>query len=113
MLSIPLADQQAYQQSSKPAPTNGVVALLGLPGNGSALAVYAARQNWRARSPENFSCRSSHPSIRRCWTRWVKSPMIIGNFKNALENEIGPTGLGIPVVIFGHNFTASSIHTAD
>ena len=39
--------------------------------------------------------------------------MIIGNFKNALENEIGPTALGIPVVIFGHNFTASSVHTAD
>jgi hypothetical protein len=28
-------------------------------------------------------------------------------------SEIGPTAMAIPVVIFGHNFTASSVHSAD
>jgi len=32
MLSIPVAAQEAYRQSSKPAPADGVMALLGLAG---------------------------------------------------------------------------------
>jgi CheY-specific phosphatase CheX len=39
--------------------------------------------------------------------------MIIGNFKNALEDDLGPLALSIPVVIFGRNFTARSVHTAE
>ena len=37
--------------------------------------------------------------------------MVIGNVKNALEEDLGPLGLSIPTVIFGHEFstrTASS-----
>jgi chemotaxis protein CheX len=31
--------------------------------------------------------------------------MIIGNVKNALEEQLGPMGMSIPTVVFGHNFT--------
>ena len=35
--------------------------------------------------------------------------MIIGSFKHELEEVIGPTGLSIPAVIYGRNFSTRSL----
>jgi chemotaxis protein CheX len=35
--------------------------------------------------------------------------MIVGSFKTALEERVGPLGLSIPTVIYGRNFTSRSV----
>jgi chemotaxis protein CheX len=39
--------------------------------------------------------------------------MIIGNFKNDVEERMGPMGLSIPTVIFGRNFSTRSLGRED
>jgi chemotaxis protein CheX len=39
--------------------------------------------------------------------------MIIGNFKNMVEEDLGPMGLSIPTVIYGRNFTSRSAGQQD
>ena len=39
--------------------------------------------------------------------------MIIGTFKNALEEDAGPIGMSVPMVVFGHNFTAGTTQSVD
>jgi len=39
--------------------------------------------------------------------------MIAGNFKRFAEDVLGPLGLSMPPVIFGHNFTARSMNTSE
>lgn len=39
--------------------------------------------------------------------------MVIGNFKLAVEDYLGPMGMSIPMVIYGRNFTARSLDTAN
>jgi chemotaxis protein CheX len=38
--------------------------------------------------------------------------MVIGNVKTDLEEKVGPLGLSIPTVVFGHNFRAKSAGAA-
>jgi chemotaxis protein CheX len=35
--------------------------------------------------------------------------MVVGNVKTVLEHSLGPMGLGIPTVLFGHNLETRSI----
>ena len=114
MLSIPVAAQEAYRQSSKPSPADGVMALLGLAGKWVGTGSLCCSPQL-AREISGKLLMSEFASVDQEVLDAVGevTNMIVGNFKNSLENEIGPTGLGIPVVIFGHNFTASSIHTTD
>jgi len=39
--------------------------------------------------------------------------MIVGSFKNEIEQHIGPTGLSIPTVIYGRNFSTRSLGRED
>ena len=39
--------------------------------------------------------------------------MIVGNFKNKAEEHLGPLGLSIPTVIYGHNFASCAIGGAE
>ena len=114
MLGMEAVAQEAFRQSSKPEPADGVVTLIGLAGS------------WVG---TGSICCAPAMALKICGKLLMSefaavdqevldamgevTNMIIGNFKNLLEEVVGPLGMSIPVVIFGHNFTASSIHTSD
>ena len=92
MLSIPVAAQEAYQQSSKPAPANGVVALLGLAGKWVGTASLcgtpelARRISGQLLMPEFASVDQEVLDAVGEVTN-----IIIGNFKNSLDDDRNPS----------------------
>ena len=114
MLGLELVAQEAYRQPNKSEPAKGVVALIGLTGKwmgtGSILCSAAF-----ARKIAGHLLSAEYSSIDQEVLDAVGevANMIIGSFKIALEPEVGSLDMSIPVVVFGHNFTASSIHKAD
>jgi len=114
MLGIELAAGEPYQRPSKPEPTNGVVALIGLTGKWVGTGSISCTGDF-ARKISGQLLMSEFASIDQevLDAMGEVTNMIIGSFKNALEAEVGMLDMSIPVVVFGHNFTATSIHRAD
>jgi len=114
MLGIEVAAGEPYRQPSKPEPTKGVVALIGLTGNWVGTGGIACTGDF-ARKISGQLLMSEFASIDQevLDAMGEIANMIVGSFKNALEPEIGAISMSIPVVVFGHNFTAASIHHTD
>lgn len=110
MLGLEVADGQPFIQEEAPAPSDGVLALIGLAGR------------WAGSG--TFSCTA--PMAMRLASQLLMQPydaineevldavgeitnMVLGNVKTALEEELGPMGLSIPTVIYGRNFATRSI----
>jgi chemotaxis protein CheX len=114
MLGMEMAVQDAYRQPSKSGPANGVVTLIGLAGRWMGTGSICC--------PPELACKISAQLLMSEFASVNQevldamgevTNMIIGSAKNSLEDLAGPLALSIPVVIFGHNFTASSVHAAD
>lgn len=114
MLGLELTAGEAYRRSSKPEPADGVVALIGLTGKWVGTGSISCTGE--------FACAISGQLVASEFASIDQevldamgeiTNMIVGSFKNALEPEVGPLSMSIPVVVFGHNFTAASIHSAD
>jgi chemotaxis protein CheX len=114
MLGLELAAQEAYRQPSKPEPTNGVVALIGLTGKWMGTGSIACSAEFACKISGQLLMAEYHSVDQEVLDAMGEvTNMIIGNFKNALEADAGPMGMSIPVVVFGHNFVAGSTHTVD
>jgi chemotaxis protein CheX len=114
MLGLDLVAQEANRQPNKPEPANGMVALIGLTGKWMGTGCVLCSADF-ARKISGQLLSSKYASVDPEVLDAVGeiANMIIGSFKIALEPEVGPLDMSIPVVVFGHNFTASSIHRAD
>jgi len=114
MLGLELAAGEPYRHPSKPEPANGVVALIGLTGKWVGTGSISCSGEL-ARKISGQLLMSEFASIDQEVLDAIGeiTNMIIGGFKNALEAEAGMLDMSIPVVVFGHNFTAASIHRAD
>jgi chemotaxis protein CheX len=114
MLGMDMAAQPAYRETSKTGPVDGLVALIGLAGkwigNGSicCTAELACKISERMLMSE---CGSVNQEVLDAMGEIAN--MVIGNFKLAVEDYLGPMGMSMPMVIFGRNFTARSLDTAD
>jgi len=114
MLGMELVEQPAYRQGGKPEPTNGVVTLIGLAGKWVGTgSICCAPEVARKISGQLLMSEFANVDQEVLDAMGEVTNMIIGNFKNSIEDVVGPLGLSIPVVIFGHNFTASSLHAAE
>ncbi len=114
MLGLEITPGEAYRQASKLEPANGVVALIGLTGKWVGTGSICCTGEF-ARKISGHLLMSEFGSIDQEVLDAIGevANMIVGSFKNALEAEIGMLEMSIPVVVFGHNFTASSVHRAD
>jgi chemotaxis protein CheX len=114
MLAMETTAKEAYHHAGKPEPTNGVVALIGLTGKWMGTGSICCTAEL-AREISGHLLMAEFASVDQEVLDAIGevTNMIVGSFKNALEDYLGPMGLSIPVVIFGHNFMASSIHTVD
>ena len=114
MLGMELAAGEPYRRPSKPEPTNGVVALIGLTGTWVGTgSVFCSGDFARKISGQLLMSEFASIDQEVLDAMGEIANMIVGSFKNALEAEVGMLEMSIPVVVFGHNFTATSIHRAD
>ena len=114
MLGIEITAGEAYRHPSKPEPANGLVALIGLTGKWVGTGSICCSAEF-ARKISGQLLMSEFASIDQEVLDALGeiTNMIVGGFKNALEAEVGMLEMSIPVVVFGHNFTAASIHRTD
>ncbi|HLM99505.1 MAG TPA: chemotaxis protein CheX [Bryobacteraceae bacterium] len=114
MLGIEVAAGEPYRLPSKPEPTNGVVALIGLTGKWVGTGSVFCTGDF-ARKISGQLLMSEFASIDQEVLDAIGevTNMIVGSFKNSLEAEVGMLNMSIPVVVFGHNFTATSIHRTE
>jgi len=114
MLGIEITALEAFRQNSKPVPADGLVTLIGLAGKWAGTGSLCCAPEM-ARQVSGKLLMSEFAAIDQevLDAMGELTNMIIGSFKNSIEGITGPLGLSIPVVIYGHNFTASSVHAAD
>jgi chemotaxis protein CheX len=114
MLAMEMTAGAPFMQASKPGPADGVVALIGLAGAwvGTGSICCSAE----------FACKicghmlmSEYASVNQDVLDAIGelTNMIVGSFKLEVEDHLGVLGLSIPMVIFGHNFTARSMNSTD
>lgn len=114
MLGLEVQSLEAYRQPCKPEPANGVIALVGLTGKWTGTGSVACTGELARRISGRFLASEFAAVDQEVLDAMGEiTNMIIGNFKNALEEDAGPLGMSIPMVVFGHNFMAGTSHGVD
>ncbi len=109
MLGIEIAPESAYAENGAPAPLDGVVALLGLAGSWVGTGMVCCSASFARRLCAQLLMTSADSVNEEVLDAVGEvTNMIIGNVKTVLEETLGPLGLSVPTVLFGHNFTARS-----
>ena len=109
MIGLDIVAGNYVVDRNPPGPSNGIISVIGLAGSwiGTGSICCSAE----------FGCKVSSQMLMMPYTEVNEdvldavselTNMIIGNFKTAAENELGPLGLSIPTVIYGLNFCARS-----
>ena len=113
MLDLAVEEEPAYVESVAAEISEGVVSLIGLAGDwvgtgsiacGSQLAcVFSSKLLMSEYDQVNEDVMDAVAEITN---------MIVGNVKTAIEEDLGPMGLSIPTVVFGHEFKTRSVGQA-
>jgi chemotaxis protein CheX len=109
MLDLEITAGGAYSEPSSSAPTDGVVALVGLAGQwvgtgiiqcdaGLACDIYSALLGTQCHAAPEGVDGDVLDAVAEL------ANMIVGNVKNIVEERLGPMGMSIPTVVFGRNF---------
>jgi len=114
MLSMEVTSLEPYRQPCKPEPANGVIGLIGLTGRWMGTGSIACTGEL-ARKISGQLLMAEYASVDQevLDAMGEITNMIIGNFKNAMEDEAGQLGMSIPMVVFGHNFMAGTSQSVD
>ena len=114
MLGLEMSAGEASRQANTPEPVRGVVALIGLTGKWVGTGgIFCSAEFARKISGKLLMSEFASVDQEVLDAIGEIGNMIIGGFKGALEPDIGVLEMSIPVVVFGHNFTATSIHRTD
>ncbi len=114
MLGLEVSAGEAVAGQSVPGPTNGVVALIGLAGSWvgtGRISCSAETACWFSSQFLMTEYKAVNEDVLDAMAELTN--MIIGGFKNKVEEELGPMGLSIPTVIFGRNFTTRTASKND
>ena len=114
MLGIEAHAGQAISEVAAPGPTEGVVSLIGLAGTWVGTGSISCSAE-TARKLSGLFLMAEFDSVNEDVLDAIAelTNMIIGNFKTAMEDRLGPMGLSIPTVIFGRNFTTRTLSRSD
>jgi len=107
MLGWNIEKEAVFMETHAPGPSDGIITVVGLAGAwvGTASICCSA----------SLACRISSAMLGSAYATVDDdvldamaevSNMIIGNFKNAAEDYLGPLGLSIPTVFYGLGFSA-------
>ncbi len=109
MLDLPLEDLPPRQIRDEPGPFDGVIALVGVAGSWTGSGRISCSPQFARRMAE-VMLMSEYPAVNEEVLDAVAEVgnMIIGNIKTIFEEKLGPLGLSVPTVIYGHNYQAHS-----
>ncbi len=114
MLSVDAVPQESRVENSEPATFDGVMALVGIAG--------AWTGTGRLLCSPTLACTLAGNLLMSKYERVDEEVldaiaeignMVVGNFKNMLEEELGPLCLSVPTVIFGKNYKTRSAGMQD
>ena len=110
MLGIEVSAGDERTEQSAPAISDGVMAFVGLAGPWSGAGVISCSAAFACQIC-NGLLMTEIESVNEEVLDAVGevANMIVGNFKTAAEEYLGPLGLSIPTVIYGRNFTSRSL----
>jgi chemotaxis protein CheX len=110
MLGMEVVPLPARVDSTAPSVADGVLAFVGLAGSWIGTGAVAVNATFAREICEQLLMTEA-PSVNEDVLDAVGevANMIIGNFKTAAEELLGPMGLSIPTVIYGRNFTSRSL----
>ena len=109
MLGWKIEPQGVFTETHAPGPSDGIIAIVGLAGAWVGTATMCCNAG--------LACRISSAMLGADYKTVDDdvldaiaeiSNMVIGNFKNIAENQLGPLGLSIPTVLYGFGFSARS-----
>lgn len=110
MLGLELTDGEPFIKEEAPAPTDGVLALIGLAGRWAGSGTFSCTAQTAMRLASQLLMQPYEAIDEEVLDAVGEiTNMVLGNVKTALEEELGPMGLSIPTVIYGRNFTTRSI----
>jgi len=114
MLGVEIKSGEPYRQPCRPEPANGVIGLIGLTGKWTGTGGVTCTGDLARKISGQFLMSEFNSVDQEVLDAMGEiTNMIIGNVKNALEEEAGPMGMSIPMVVFGHNFMAGTTHSTD
>ncbi len=113
MLNLEITPGEPYREPPSSGPTDGVIALLGLAGEWAGTGIVQCDANLAGKIYSHLLAMEyemSQEAVNGDVLDAVAelANIIIGNVKNSLEEQLGPMGMSIPTVVFGHNFTTRS-----
>lgn len=110
MLGVELTAGDVRTELAAPAISDGVMAFVGLAGPWSGAGVISCTAGFACRICNQLLMTEADSVNEEVLDAVGEvANMIIGNFKNAAEEYLGPLGLSIPTVIYGRNFTSRSL----
>ena len=109
MLGIEVEAGDVYQSNGSPAPTEGVVSLIGLAGPWMGTGSLSCNPQLACKISGALMM-SEYAGVDEEVLDAIAevTNMVMGNVKTILEERVGAMGLSIPTVIFGRNFSTKS-----
>jgi len=109
MLGLELTDGEPFIKEEAPAPSDGVLALIGLAGRWAGSGTFSCTAPMARRLASQLLMQEYEAIDEEVLDAVGEiANMVLGNVKTSLEEELGPMGLSIPTVIYGRNFTTRS-----
>ena len=109
MLGMEIVPGTPFMELSGPELSDGVVSLIGLAGRWAGVGSISCSAELACRICSQFLMAEYERVDEEVLDSIGElTNMVIGNFKTAMEEILGPLGLSIPTVIFGHNFNTRS-----
>jgi len=110
MLGLELQAGEPYVETNTPGPSDGVAAMVGLAGTWAGTGSVYCSAAFACRICSQFFMtepRSVDEEVLDAVAELAN--IVVGNFKNLIEPEIGPLMLSIPTVVCGCNFAARNL----
>lgn len=109
MLGVTPEAGQAYVEKDRGGQVDGVISLIGLAGRWVGTGSLSCSTSTACDLSSRLLMGESTSVDEEVLDAMGElTNMVIGNFKNVIEEALGPMGLSIPTVICGHDFRAHS-----
>jgi len=112
MLGTELTAGAPQMEGAVPGPTEGVVSLIGLAGPWVGTGSVSCSGEVACKISGQFLMAEFTSVDEEVLDAVAElTNMIIGSFKTAIEESLGPIGLSIPTVVYGRNFTTRTLNS--
>ena len=109
MLGVELADRQIKVEGTAPEHNDGVVSFIGIAGSWAGTGSVSCSPQMACRICSQLLMTETSSVDEDVLDAVAElTNMIIGSVKTDLESHLGPLGLSLPTVVFGHNFKTRS-----